>query len=325
MINAEEERRKAMLWVLPMHILIGIGTVVPIVVLLAFLLFDFDKTVEIVIAIIMIIILAKTVHTVVKAIHSVPTNEVHLVVVRQGIYYSIWKSGDLHFLFNNWPLKMRFAKVNLQKIKIPFLWKETNKDTIQLADTSIEGEMLIEIRVVDPMLSHFETEGGFEDGVKPLVLSIFKDYVETVLAEKTEEETRHINGPTLLSAIQNKYPDMDIFLKGRGIKLESFFFSGEPLQSIKDARARETVAEHDAKTGVLTGKTRANIKIAEIDALKEQFISEGMNEQKAADLAREIWRDDRFMETIAETRGVISGDTLKGLSVRRHREATDED
>ena len=322
MINAVEERKKALLWMRPAHILIGAGIIVPIIALIILLLVDFEQAiVEIVLAIIMVIILAITINTTVKARHSIPSNQVHLVMVRQGIYYSEWQSGGLHFLFKNWPLFMRYAEVSLQKIKIEFSWKEANEDTIQLADTSIEGNMLIEIQVTDPMLAHFETDGGFENGVKPLVLSTFKDYVETVLSTKSEDETRHINGPTLLAIIQGEYPDMDTFLSGRGVKLASFFFSGEPLLTMREARARQATAEHDAKTGELKGLERANIKISEIDALTKQFIAQGMDKQEAGELARDMWVNDRALEAIERTRGVISPDAFKGMVTRKRHES----
>ena len=55
MIDADEERKKALRWVRPFHALIGVGIVLPILIIVGLLwLFDFDRMTEIVTIIIML-------------------------------------------------------------------------------------------------------------------------------------------------------------------------------------------------------------------------------------------------------------------------------
>lgn len=302
MINKEEEREKAMLWMMLTYILIGAGIVIPIIAFAILFFFGLD----VITTIIMTIILVVTIHTTVKAIHVVPTAEEHLILVK-GIYYDTWKSGGLHLLFINWPLNMRYSVANLGNIEIPFSWTEENK--LQLKDVGVLANIVASVKIVDAFDSHFLTEGGFNEGVKPHVTQTLMDYIQAFFSAKTEEDSREITGKDILAQIL-KQESMIKDFKDRGVELVYLTFQSEATVAIQKAREERVAAEHAVEMSRSIGDAEAGRITSIIQQIAEQLMTKrDLDEEDAYELATKIWDKNVTLQTIEGASGLIITDS----------------
>ena len=319
-INKKEEYRKARKWINLVWTLIILGITVPVIVMAITTGTIIEKGISLAMIVPLALFLVSaavivtTINYLAQAVYRVPTFEKHLITVRD-IYYDIWESGSLYFLFGGF-MDMKFARIYQGRIEVPISWGE--KNTLQLKDTSMTADALTEIEITDGFKAHYVTEGGLQ-AVKKFVEKTLMDFIQTLFTEKeyTEERARGIKGSEIFTTLNSEtnYKHINNDFNKRGIKLVNIVWQSEPPAEVKKAREKEVVAEHQIKINKLDGQAEAKKTEAEIDYYAEEIMKkeENISKAEAYKKAEARWLTKRRLHTIEHSPGLVIAENPAGL------------